>query len=316
MFEERTDLAAQTFRSEGGIRSELSTAQSWGDELCHKYQGAALFLPLEAFTDTCLQCCELCKMYFWFTVLVGLAILSLSFLRACFPYFGEDFAYIMRSIQLGVRLVKYKKNKPFHSILDCFLDRVKRHPAKTFVHFEGREYSYGEVDKQSNKVARALQAAARLEEGDTVALFLANEPSYIWIWLGLTKLGCPAALLNFNIRSKSLLHCFSCCGAKVIIASAGKTWGGVCSSVWPPAVFLLPTWEQSSKCNYEILTLLVLCPFCAASSSGNYFYCTLEVVVLDLSVSILLHFFRGNHCTPLDLFESGFIKCRLRFNIG
>ncbi|KAE8296171.1 Very long-chain acyl-CoA synthetase [Larimichthys crocea] len=159
-------------------------------------------------------------MYFWFTVLVGLAILSLSFLRACFPYFGEDFAYIMRSIQLGVRLVKYKKNKPFHSILDCFLDRVKRHPAKTFVHFEGREYSYGEVDKQSNKVARALQAAARLEEGDTVALFLANEPSYIWIWLGLTKLGCPAALLNFNIRSKSLLHCFSCCGAKVIIASA------------------------------------------------------------------------------------------------
>ncbi len=78
------------------------------------------------------------------------------------------------------------------------------------------------VDKQSNRVARALQAEARLKEGDTVALFSANEPSFVWTWLALAKLGCPAALLNFNIRSKSLLHCFSCCGAKVIIASAGK----------------------------------------------------------------------------------------------
>lgn len=86
--------------------------------------------------------------------------------------------------------------------------------------FEGRDYSYGEVDKQSSRTARALQAAAALKEGDPVALFLANEPSFIWTWLALAKLGCPAALLNFNIRSKSLLHCFSCCGAKVIIASA------------------------------------------------------------------------------------------------
>lgn len=162
-------------------------------------------------------------MYIWFTVLAGLAVLSLSFLKTLFPYFGEDCAYILRSLKLGARLVKYKKIKPFYSILDCFLDAAKRHPSKTFVHFEGREYSYGEVDKQSNKVARALQAEAGLREGDAVALFLANEPSFVWTWLGLSKLGCPAALLNFNIRSKSLLHCFSCCGAKVIIASPGET---------------------------------------------------------------------------------------------
>lgn len=158
-------------------------------------------------------------MYIWFTLVAGLAILSFSFLKKLFPYFREDCTYILRSIKLGIRLVKYKKIKPFYSILDCFLDAVKRHPDKIFLHFEGREFSYGEVDKQSNKVARALQAEARLKDGDTVALFLANEPSYVWTWLGLAKLGCPAALLNFNIRSKSLLHCFSCCGAKVLIVS-------------------------------------------------------------------------------------------------
>ncbi|XP_042267677.1 hsFATP2a_ACSVL_like domain-containing protein [Thunnus maccoyii] len=158
-------------------------------------------------------------MYIWFTVLAGLAILSFSFLKTFFPYFSQDCAYILRSIKLGIRLVKYKKSKPFYSILDCFLDAVKRHPDKILLHFEGRQYTYGEADKQSNKVARALQAEARLKEGDTVALFLANEPNFVWTWLGLSKLGCPAALLNFNIRSKSLLHCFSCCGAKVLIAS-------------------------------------------------------------------------------------------------
>lgn len=160
-------------------------------------------------------------MYIWFTVIAGLVILSFSLLGSLFPHLGDDFVYILTSLQLGFRLFKYKKLKPFYSIVDHFLEAVKRNPGKTFVHFEGQQYTYGEVDKQSNKVARALQAEARLKEGDTVALFLPNEPSFVWTWLGLAKLGCPAALLNFNIRSKSLLHCFSCCGAKVIIASPG-----------------------------------------------------------------------------------------------
>ncbi|XP_029379624.1 long-chain fatty acid transport protein 2 isoform X2 [Echeneis naucrates] len=153
------------------------------------------------------------------SVLVGLAVLSCFFLRNFFPYLKADCIHIVRSIGVGFRLLRYKKIKPFYSVLDRFLDRVRRHPDKTFIIFEGRQYSYGEVDRRSNKVARALQAEAGLREGDTVALFLPNEPCYVWIWLGLAKLGCPAALLNFNIRSKSLLHCFSCCGAKVLIVS-------------------------------------------------------------------------------------------------
>lgn len=161
-------------------------------------------------------------MYVWFTLLAGLAALSLPFVKKLFPYLGEDCTYILRSIRFGGRLNLYKRLKPFYSIVDCFLDVARRQPNKTFVHFEGREYSYGDVDRRSNKVARALQAEAGLKEGNPVALFVGNEPCFIWTWLALAKLGCPAALLNFNIRSKSLLHCFSCCGAKVIIASAGE----------------------------------------------------------------------------------------------
>ncbi|XP_053741468.1 hsFATP2a_ACSVL_like domain-containing protein [Synchiropus splendidus] len=159
-------------------------------------------------------------MDWWLTLLVGLLLLLLLHLRAHSHYFVDESLYILRSLNLGCRLVKYKTVRPFYSILDRFLDRVRQNPQKIFLHFEGQSFTYAEADRQSNKVARVLQELARLKEGDTVALFLANEPRFLWTWLALAKLGCPAALLNFNIRSKSLLHCFSCCGAKVLIASA------------------------------------------------------------------------------------------------
>uniref|UniRef100_A0A8C2GG70 long-chain-fatty-acid--CoA ligase n=1 Tax=Cyprinus carpio TaxID=7962 RepID=A0A8C2GG70_CYPCA len=160
-------------------------------------------------------------MYVWITLLAGLALLP-ALLKTFFPYFFQDCVYMYRALGCGIRLNVYKRKTPFYSIVDCFLYAVKKHPRKAFIHFEGKTHSYEEVDKESNKVANALRSEAGLREGDTVALFLGNEPRFVWTWLGLAKLGCPAALLNFNIRSKSLLHCFSCCGASVLIAAAGE----------------------------------------------------------------------------------------------
>ncbi|KAM9860879.1 long-chain fatty acid transport protein 2-like [Aulostomus maculatus] len=147
----------------------------------------------------------------------GLAILPLLlYLRN--PYFLADLRYALTTIQLGKRLNKLKRQKPFYSIVDCFLDQAAKQPQKTFLVFEERSFTYRQADQESNKAARAL--APLLGEGDTVAVFLANEPAFVWIWLALAKLGCTAALLNYNIRSKSLLQCFSCCGAKVLVAGA------------------------------------------------------------------------------------------------
>ncbi|XP_054900812.1 long-chain fatty acid transport protein 2-like [Poeciliopsis prolifica] len=134
------------------------------------------------------------------------------------PYFLGDLRYAVTAIRIGLRMRKIKRN--FSSMLDCFLDRAKQHPQKTFLIFEGSSYTYSQADRESNKVARALATHARLKEGDAAALFLGNEPQFVWLWLGLAKLGCVASLLNSNIRSKSLVHCFSCCEAKVLIAGA------------------------------------------------------------------------------------------------
>lgn len=164
------------------------------------------------------------------------------------PYILKDINYAIAAIKVGVRLSKSRKN--FRSILDDFLDAVKKHPHKKFVVFEDTSYTYSQADKESNKVARALSAHVQLKQGDTAALFLGNEPLFVWMWLGLAKLGCTASLLNCNIRSKSLLHCFSCCDAKVLIAGADLR--GAVEEVLPTLkqqgirVFIL-----SDKCDVE-----------------------------------------------------------------
>lgn len=159
--------------------------------------------------------------YCLYTSLAGLVLLPLLlYLRN--PYFFQDLWYSVTAIKIGMRLNGFKKRKPFYSILDCFLDRAAKQPQKNFLLFEDSSYTYSDVDKESNKVARALSQYAQLKKGDTVALLIGNEPQFVWLWLALAKLGCTASLLNFNIRSKSLLHCFSCCDAKVLIVGAGK----------------------------------------------------------------------------------------------
>ncbi len=156
-----------------------------------------------------------------YSALAGVAILPLLlYLRN--PYFLCDLRYTITSINIGIQLNKFVKKKPFYGIVDCFLDKVLRQPHKKFLIHEDDAYTYSQADKESNKMARALSTHAQLKEGDTVALFLGNEPQFVWLWFALAKLGCVASLLNTNIRSKSLLHCFSCCEAKVLIVGAGK----------------------------------------------------------------------------------------------
>lgn len=159
-------------------------------------------------------------VFILYSALVGLAGLSL-WLYLKNPYILNDLQYSITTLSIGMKLKKIETHKPFYSILDCFLDKVAKQPQKTFLLFEGTSISYSQADKTSNRVARALQKHGHLKEGDTVALLMENEPNFVLLWLALAKLGCTASLLNNNIRSKSLLHCFSCCDAKVLVAGAG-----------------------------------------------------------------------------------------------
>lgn len=53
--------------------------------------------------------------------------------------------------------------------------------------------------------------------GDRVAVFMENCAEYVPIWLGLTKIGCVPALINWNLKNEALSHCVKISEAKGII---------------------------------------------------------------------------------------------------
>ncbi|XP_044048975.1 very long-chain acyl-CoA synthetase-like [Siniperca chuatsi] len=146
-----------------------------------------------------------------FTAAIFLALLF------CHPHFFQDIQYVRAKSKIRRRILKYKQTN--YSILDRFLDRVKAQPHKPFILYKDETFTYKDADDLSNKAARVFLQSGLVKEGDTVALFLGNEPMFLWLWLGLVKIGCAAAFLNYNIRSKSLLHCFSCSGATTLVAA-------------------------------------------------------------------------------------------------
>lgn len=149
-------------------------------------------------------------------------ILIIPFVLKTFsPLLWMDIVYCGDLLRILVTFVSRRRRKPFFFVLDRFLEQTAANPDKLFVVFENERYSYSDADKRSNRTANALRSHPGYKAGETVALFMGNEPGFIFTWLALAKLGSPVSLLNHNIRSKSLLHCFNCCKAKVLIAAPG-----------------------------------------------------------------------------------------------
>ncbi|GCB61741.1 hypothetical protein scyTo_0009394 [Scyliorhinus torazame] len=150
-------------------------------------------------------------------------IIALFFLlNLTFPTLCEDVRFVLRASQFGLKVLKVYLSKRVPTVLDGFAQRVEAHPHKTFLLFEGRPYTYRDVDRRSNRVAQVFlqQQPPGVRAGDTVALLMSNEPDFVCVWFGLSKLGCAVAFLNTNLRTRSLLHCLVSSGAKTLVLGA------------------------------------------------------------------------------------------------
>lgn len=170
-------------------------------------------------------------MLSWFAALLAGIFSAHLAQRLCFPYFWRDARYLMKVIRYGARLELYKRTKKVVTVVDRFVERARRTPHKPFIVFNGVTSTYGEIEARSNRVARVFERA--VSKGDTVALLMNNEPDFISVWFGFAKLGCAVAFLNTNIRSRSLLHCFNCCGARLLVVGADllETLGDILPSL-------------------------------------------------------------------------------------
>ncbi|KAL2100227.1 hypothetical protein ACEWY4_004621 [Coilia grayii] len=152
------------------------------------------------------------------TIVTGLLTL-LAFQRMFYPYFWDDLNYYLKLRKVGAA-VKSRMKSGVITYLDCFVHQARTTPGKSFIVFESQVLTYEDVDLRSNKFANVFKNEGGLKQGDIVALLMSNEPDFICVWFGLCKLGCEVAFLNFNIKSKSFLHCFQSCGAKTLVVGS------------------------------------------------------------------------------------------------
>ncbi|XP_040198811.1 very long-chain acyl-CoA synthetase-like [Rana temporaria] len=131
----------------------------------------------------------------------------------------QDFKFCIKLIHYVQKVERSVKHCPSPGMLDVFLQQVSARPNQAFILYQDQAHTYRDIDITSNQAAWALREHAKVKTGDCVVIFAFNEPSYVWTWLAVAKLGCSMACLNYNLRAKSFLHCFKISGARVLIAS-------------------------------------------------------------------------------------------------
>ncbi|XP_078127895.1 long-chain fatty acid transport protein 6 [Sander vitreus] len=140
--------------------------------------------------------------------------------KLCFPYFWRDVWFLLKVVRYGVGLELSALTSSVCTVLERFIQQAQRIPDKPFVIFEGGVHTYRDIELRSNRLANVFLQSVGLKKGDCIALLMSNEPDFLCVWFGLAKVGCSVAFLNTNIRSRSLLHCFSCCGAKTLVVGS------------------------------------------------------------------------------------------------
>ncbi|XP_077988615.1 long-chain fatty acid transport protein 2-like [Glandiceps talaboti] len=145
---------------------------------------------------------------------VGAALLTGAVAHTVYPYWLRDLYDIRSKLAFTKEVTARLEARRY--VLDMFLEAVHKHPYKQCIIFNSRIYTYGDIDRLSNKFANLIRRR-NLKCGDTVAMFMYNEPAFIWAYLGCAKMGVSCAFINYNLRAESLVHCIEVSGATTLV---------------------------------------------------------------------------------------------------
>uniref|UniRef100_H2ZMB7 long-chain-fatty-acid--CoA ligase n=2 Tax=Ciona savignyi TaxID=51511 RepID=H2ZMB7_CIOSA len=161
---------------------------------------------------------------------VAVAVFALYSLLGGWQFANVFMKTIGRDLKGAWALIKFKivlsKNVKHHRTIGRIFDDVMRcHPKKVAVQWEDVAWTFHDLYEYANAVGNYFHEQG-FKHGDVVAIFADNRPEYIALWLGLSKIGVTAALINFNLREDALAHCFNISLCKGVIY-AGHLGGAV-----------------------------------------------------------------------------------------
>jgi fatty-acyl-CoA synthase len=129
-----------------------------------------------------------------------------------------DVSYLraaLRTLKITTPIAK-NPTRVFPNVIEELADKFGDAPALVS---DRERFTYRVLEERSNRYARWALAQG-LGKGEAVCLLMPNRPEYLAIWLGITRVGGVAALLNTNLSGASLAHCINIVEPKhVIVAS-------------------------------------------------------------------------------------------------
>lgn len=105
---------------------------------------------------------------------------------------------------------------PQKTYLAYFSEAVASVPHKVAVYYMGREITFQELDRFSDKFARFLQRAG-MQPGDTVGVHLPNLPAYYISIIGIQKAGCVLSGVSPLLQPKELEFQLNDSNAKCLV---------------------------------------------------------------------------------------------------
>ena len=108
---------------------------------------------------------------------------------------------------------------PNWTVMDAFERVVARQPDHACVIYEDSALSYRELDTLAARYATVAHEAG-LRAGSVGAVMVENRPEFFASWMGLSKIGVTAALINTFARKRALEHAIRETGAKVLFIGA------------------------------------------------------------------------------------------------
>ena len=112
----------------------------------------------------------------------------------------------------------YPKDK---TVLDYFLDSVRKYPDKTAVCFEDKPLTYSELDKKSDQIALLLKDKYGVEEGNFVALYMPRSLEMIIGMFATMKLGAAYVPVNVFYPQQRVTDILEDCKPKAILTHEG-----------------------------------------------------------------------------------------------
>lgn len=94
------------------------------------------------------------------------------------------------------------RRRVIHRIL---AEKAEQYGNREFFYFKDQVFGYEDFDRESNKVASGLKSLG-LGKGDKVAIVMNNQPEYLFLWFGLSKLGAVEVPINTAHKGNLLIY--------------------------------------------------------------------------------------------------------------